>query len=227
MSCNVLLYFIFILLRIEIVHSFTGHANLRQHCFCISGSNNQNTLLYAGFGNSASSQKVDGPAAVIDQNSPCSCGSGSMYSDCCGPVHAAGGSTDPEKVVRSRFSALVNGLIPHMVKTTHPDHKEFVPEEQTSKRKKWIRDLASFSTEYKFLELIFDDESRVEVLGDKAHVSFTAKLLRVSASHRLPEEIKEKSLFRKDKSTQFWLYAGVHNPAQPTNYNLGIYSYVF
>lgn len=160
------------------------------------------SLYMAGFGKT-SAPKVE--ETVIDQGSDCKCGSGLKYGSCCGPVHAIGGSDNPEKVVRSRFSALIYGLVPHMVKTTHNTHKEFVPEEQVSKRKKWIKDLDKFSSEYKFLELKFEDDA-VTFEGDKAFVSFAVKLVRSDLEGRTPERIEEISTFLKDGTN--WLYAG-------------------
>ena len=106
-----------------------------------------------------------------------------------------------------------------MVATTHPSNKEYVAEEQKSKRKVWEKDLKNFSEEYVFEKLIFDNEERDdgavasgEVL--EATVSFTAKLQRVGLGERPSEDMKEMSTFKRSSPTAPWLYASavVKNP---------------
>ena len=99
-----------------------------------------------------------------------------------------------------------------MVATTHPSNKEYVAEEQKSKRKVWGKDLKNFSEEYVFEKLIFDNEERDdgavasgEVL--EATVSFTAKLQRVGLGERPSEDMKEISTFKRSSPTAPWLYA--------------------
>ena len=107
-----------------------------------------------------------------------------------------------------------------MVATTHPTNKEYVAEEQKSKRKVWEKDLKNFSEEYVFEKLIFDDEERDDNnavgTGDvlEATVSFTAKLQRVGLGERPSEDMKEISTFKRSSPTAPWLYASaiVKNP---------------
>ena len=106
-----------------------------------------------------------------------------------------------------------------MVTTTHPSNKEFVAEEQKSKRKVWEKDLKLFSEEYVFEKLTFDNEERDDaaVASGKvleATVSFTAKLQRVGLGDRPAEDMKEISTFKRSSPTAPWLYASaiVKNP---------------
>ena len=106
-----------------------------------------------------------------------------------------------------------------MISTTHPTNKEYVAEEQKSKRKVWEKDLKSFSEEYIFEKLIFDNEERDDgavASGDvlEATVSFTAKLQRVGLGERPSEDMKEISTFKRSSPTAPWLYASaiVKNP---------------
>ena len=174
------------------------------------------TRLLAGFG----AKKVVNEIPTPDGSSPCACGSGATYSACCEPYHIGKAfPPTPAKTVRSRFSALHYKIVNYMVATTHPSNKEYVAEEQKSKRKVWGKDLKNFSEEYVFEKLIFDNEERDdgavasgEVL--EATVSFTAKLQRVGLGERPSEDMKEISTFKRSSPTAPWLYASavVKNP---------------
>ena len=173
-----------------------------------SVSHQLTTRLYAGFG----AKKKDGnEAKALDLNSPCACGSGATYGDCCEHYHSGKAfPPTPIKVVRSRFSALAYKMTQYMMATTHPSHKEYVDDEQKSKRKVWEKDLKAFAEEYNFLSLVFDDETRDNTVAADAlssTVSFTAKLQRVTLGERPNEEIKEVSTFKRDSPTAPWLYA--------------------
>ena len=49
---------------------------------------------------------------------PCPCGSDLTLGDCCGPFHAGAPAPDAERLMRSRYSAYVLGLIDYLVVTT-------------------------------------------------------------------------------------------------------------
>ncbi|MDP3848217.1 MAG: YchJ family protein [Pseudomonas sp.] len=51
---------------------------------------------------------------------PCPCGSGAALSDCCGRYHAGFPPRDAERLMRSRYSAYVLGLIDYLVSSTLP-----------------------------------------------------------------------------------------------------------
>merc|ERR1712070_539507 len=123
---------------------------------------------------------------------------------------------EPVDVVRSRFSALSYCLPDYLIKTTHPDNKEFVAEDRVSKRKQWIKSLRAFSEEYEFVELLFESDTGTEAVplpgGDgKTEITFVARLRKDGADRA--EDVTEKSVFVKDSSGA-WLYldADINNP---------------
>lgn len=92
-------------------------------------SHQSSTALYAGFGK---------PKEVVEQTSrvpkkgtvPCACGSGKQYDQCCQPFHTnAVEPSNPVQVIRARFSALNYGIVQFLTKTTHPDNRDYVSEE--------------------------------------------------------------------------------------------------
>jgi uncharacterized protein YchJ len=183
-----------------------GYSVIPRSC-ARSSSYQLTTRLYAGFG----AKKDGSESKALDVKSPCACGSGSSYGDCCEQYHSGKAiPPTPIKVVRSRFSALAYKMIQYVISTTHPSHKEFVDDEQKSKRKVWEKDLKAFADEYNFVSLVFDDETRdnnVAADATSSTVSFTAKLQRVSLGERPDETIKEVSTFKRDSPTAPWLYA--------------------
>ncbi|WP_166983741.1 YchJ family protein [Paramicrobacterium fandaimingii] len=58
--------------------------------------------------------------AVVDDNDRCPCGSGDIFSGCCGPA-LSGGKPAPTAVqlMRSRFTAFVLGNTEHLLRTWH------------------------------------------------------------------------------------------------------------
>jgi SEC-C motif-containing protein len=61
------------------------------------------------------------PAAKAAPESPCPCGLGRPYGDCCGPLHRGGTAATAEQLMRSRFSAFAVGDEPYLLRTWHPD----------------------------------------------------------------------------------------------------------
>ena len=199
-AMTMLVIFVALVLALHQVDAYAPA--LRTVCSRRSSSSSSSRLYMAGFG----AKKVDAAAATAPPNpsAPCACGSGAKYSDCCEPFHS-GKSVPPTpvKVVRSRFSALVYKLTPYMIATTHASHKEYVDEEQKSKRKIWEKDLKAFADEYDFRSIAFEDEARDSVVAAdalQATVAFSAKLQRVGLGERPPEEMKELSVFK----VTFW-----------------------
>jgi SEC-C motif domain protein len=156
----------------------------------------------------------DGPD-LPDMGSKCKCRSSKKYGDCCGPYHM--GEKKPDTVVemvRSRFSALANNHPSYMQDTTHPNNKEYVPEDRKGKRSKWRKSLEQFARVYDFISLEFVDESSQSISlsgkadGDTAEVEFIAKLQPADYPDRVPEMMKELSTFTVKNGE--WLYsAGV------------------
>jgi SEC-C motif-containing protein len=161
----------------------------------------------AGFGKSPSTaaDKVIGSRA--DPSAQCPCGSGLLYGDCCKPYHDGSKNIAiPAALVRARFTALSLGNVRFVVETTDPTHKQYVPEEQRSKRVQWERDITKYTQECSFLSLVFDDPSDLAAtpFGSEAFVSFVARIQRGT---RRPEELVETSKFLRNSAGK-WLYAG-------------------
>ena len=57
-----------------------------------------------------------GSARGLD-DSPCPCGSGRAFADCCGPLLAGGAAATAEALMRSRYTAHVRGAIDYIVDT--------------------------------------------------------------------------------------------------------------
>ncbi|MGW1346494.1 YchJ family protein [Kribbella sp. NPDC002412] len=51
------------------------------------------------------------------RTSPCPCGLGASYADCCGPLHDGGTATTAEQLMRSRYSAFVVGDTAYLLRT--------------------------------------------------------------------------------------------------------------
>jgi SEC-C motif domain protein len=49
----------------------------------------------------------------------CPCGSQQAYASCCGPLHAGAPAPSPERLMRSRYSAFVQGNVPYLLASWH------------------------------------------------------------------------------------------------------------
>jgi SEC-C motif domain protein len=104
---------------------------------------------------------------LLAAHTPCPCGSGETYVNCCGPFHAAFLSSDqgrdgphaptPEALMRSRYSAYVLALIDYLLATWHPST---APGELELSPVKWLG-----------LEVL-----HAEAAGDAGVVEFVARL---------------------------------------------------
>ena len=56
----------------------------------------------------------------IEPTSPCPCGRGPAYSQCCGRCHAGSAAPDAEALMRSRYSAYVTGNADYLLASWHP-----------------------------------------------------------------------------------------------------------
>ncbi|MCF1427011.1 MAG: YchJ family protein [Shewanella sp.] len=60
---------------------------------------------------------------------PCPCQSGSLYENCCAPLHQAKEqASTPEQLMRSRYSAFCMHLWPYLIKTHHPQTRRGLTE---------------------------------------------------------------------------------------------------
>ena len=112
------------------------------------------------------------PVIKID----CTCGSASLYQDCCEPYHLSTGAPTAEKLMRSRYSAYVLGLEEYLLNTWHPNT-----------RPKYLN-LANDRTKWLGLELI-----RFEPNDDQAIVEFVAHF----KDNDKAEKLHEVSQFRR------------------------------
>jgi SEC-C motif-containing protein len=60
----------------------------------------------------------------VNRNDPCPCGSGRKYKVCCGAAHAGiDYPADPERMIRTRYTAYAIGNVDYLYKTTHPTNE--------------------------------------------------------------------------------------------------------
>lgn len=60
----------------------------------------------------------------VNRNDSCPCGSGKKYKVCCGAAHTGiEYPKDPERMIRSRYTAYVIGDVDYLYKTTHPSNE--------------------------------------------------------------------------------------------------------
>jgi SEC-C motif-containing protein len=105
-------------------------------------------------------------------STPCPCGSGQPYANCCGRWHAglAEGlhAPTPEALMRSRYSAYVLGLVDYLLATWHPST---TPRELELQPVKWLG-----------LEV-----RQVQAAGDAGVVEFVARCREDGRAQRLHE----------------------------------------
>ena len=169
--------------------------------------------MMAGFGKSKSEKPRANTAPAGD--SQCSCGTGKKYSDCCEPIHSgANPSPSPIELVRARFSALCNVLPAFIVASTHPDAKEYVPEDaevvgvgsKRSKRVIWEKDVLRFAEgwDFKDFELVNEaEDSAPPVDGSDAFVS--VRLQRKTKNTLKWERVDERLRLRQ-RADGKWAY---------------------
>jgi SEC-C motif-containing protein len=58
---------------------------------------------------------------------PCLCGSQTVYRACCRPWHLGGEPDHAEQVMRARFTAYAWGKISFLMRTTHSQHPDAIP----------------------------------------------------------------------------------------------------
>lgn len=71
--------------------------------------------------------------------SPCPCGSGRSYAQCCGPLHEGAPAADAEALMRSRYSAYALGLGQYLRDSWHASTRpaDFDPDASDS-RANWL-----------------------------------------------------------------------------------------
>lgn len=124
---------------------------------------------------------------------PCLCGSGSTYRACCRPYHHGGEPPDPERLVRSRFSAFALGEGAYLVRTLHPAADARAAREEDD----LARELSRAHRSARYRALIVHD---VEVTGTRARVLFTARVFERGRDRSFVE------LSRFERTSEGWRY---------------------
>jgi SEC-C motif-containing protein len=136
-------------------------------------------------------------------NTPCPCGSGSVYGNCCGPYHR--GDKYPESplaVLRSRYTAFCWRDIRYVVETTHPNCSDWQED-----RIAWVKDLnkGGMFDNHHFVAL---EPGREEFVSEnEGFITFTVTLRGHEGSAFQDQEriIRERSQFLKEDER--WTYA--------------------
>ena len=72
---------------------------------------------------------------------PCPCGDGSAYAQCCRPLHQGQPAAHAGRLMRSRYSAYVLGLVEYLVSTTLPAQQAQLDQRaigQWSRESQWL-----------------------------------------------------------------------------------------
>jgi SEC-C motif-containing protein len=129
----------------------------------------------------------------------CHCGSGRPYSDCCAP-YISGSETAPtaEALMRSRYSAYVEGAVDYLGDTLHPDHRGDWDREAT---RRWSED-----AEWLGLEVL---SRRAGQAGDsEGWVEFVASFKEDGVAKRHHEH----SRFQSEDGRWFYVDGDVPKP---------------
>ncbi len=121
-----------------------------------------------------------------DSRTPCPCGSGDVYADCCGRWHAGLASGEhaptPEALMRSRYSAYARGLPDYLLATWHASTAP--------------GDLELFPVKWLGLEVLHS-----EALGDAGVVEFVARCRNADGAQRM----HELSRFVREQGRWFYI----------------------
>ncbi|SBV37450.1 conserved hypothetical protein [uncultured Stenotrophomonas sp.] len=76
----------------------------------------------------------------IDAITPCPCGLGPAYGQCCGRYHAGAAAPDAEALMRSRYSAFVPGNADYLLASWHPTTRppELSLDDPPGQRTQWL-----------------------------------------------------------------------------------------
>jgi SEC-C motif-containing protein len=149
---------------------------------------------------SLESRKID-----IKSSDQCVCGSNKSYANCCESHHTGVIPPTPEKTLRGRYSAYVLGVPEFIVRTSHPqskEYQEYMIESQASSKsgiKRWSKDVVRMSKDYQYLG--FEVVSTTEVDANRSIIKFRI-LLRESDGSLMA--VEEDSVFVNESGS--WLY---------------------
>lgn len=129
------------------------------------------------------------------KDTPCPCGSGELYQNCCYPFHKGYQKPDtPEKLMRSRYSAYALKNARYIIATTHPQNEGYLQD-----KKIWTQRLMQYMNSTAFLGLQVMN-SRTSDDSNEGFVTFHATLM-VNGNDA---SFTEKSRFVKQGGK--WLY---------------------
>ena len=126
---------------------------------------------------------------------PCPCGSGKDYTDCCGPLIAGAPALTAEALMRSRYTAYALGSIDHIFATYTRGAGRDVDRASTEK---WSQESAWLG-----LTVIATDKGGPD--DDEGTVEFEARFREKKGG---PEQTHhERARFVRDSGNGRWLYA--------------------
>lgn len=109
--------------------------------------------------------------AFFPAETPCPCGSSSVYQECCGALHTGAVlPSTPEALMRSRYSAFVTGHIDYLKETLRPDCRHDFDHDQT---RQWAE--SSHWEGLSVLSLTYDPPSADADTADEGYVEFIAR----------------------------------------------------
>lgn len=78
------------------------------------------------------------PSAPMAPSTPCPCGRGRPYGQCCGPLHAGAPAADAEALMRSRYCAYVLGDAAYVLASWHPDTRPETLDLEDTASTRWL-----------------------------------------------------------------------------------------
>lgn len=120
---------------------------------------------------------------------PCPCGTGRDYADCCGPFHAGADAPTAEQLMRARYCAYARGDAAFLVRSSHPLLRAKI--DQRSLRR-------SFAVAWSGLEVVQTEAGGPDDTTGMVH--FKARY-RAAGGEQIMEE---RSRFVRDGSA--WVY---------------------
>lgn len=78
------------------------------------------------------------PSAPMAPSTPCPCGRGRPYGQCCGPLHAGAPAADAEALMRSRYCAYVLGDAAYVLASWHPDTRPQTLDLEDTASTRWL-----------------------------------------------------------------------------------------
>jgi SEC-C motif-containing protein len=152
--------------------------------------------------------RVRMPEDADNQNCPCNTNPGSLYKDCCGPLHRREQlCTTMSDVLKSRYSAFSWRIVGHVIRTTHETCRDYRED-----RVAWANDLHKGgmfdSFEFVNLEAGPEEEGSHENEGFiNFKVTLRAKEDTVTTLAGQETVVSERSKFLRNPEDGSWTYA--------------------